>query len=97
MLFAAIASFCDGGALELFCETDGRLYRTTTVPLDRGDVLVFRGDTVHAGAASDEGHNGRLHVYLDNPHVQRQHNRTHVDVPELVEVSSPSKRTRTLK
>jgi hypothetical protein len=44
--------------------------------LDRGDVIVFRGDLVHAGAEAPAGHWGRLHVYLDSLEVKHT-NKTH--------------------
>lgn len=47
------------------------------VALDAGDVFVFDGDVVHAGAAYDEA-NTRIHMYLDLPGVQRPHNMTYL-------------------
>jgi hypothetical protein len=47
----------------------------TEVILQRGDVLVFRGDLIHAGAAY-QTNNTRIHVFLDSPVVERQKNRT---------------------
>ena len=38
------------------------------VQLEAGDILLFDGDVVHAGAAYAEK-NTRLHVYLDLPGV----------------------------
>lgn len=45
------------------------------VCLEPGDVLVFRGDVVHAGAAYDSD-NVRLHAYLDSNMVERRGNST---------------------
>jgi len=42
--------------------------------LDKGDMLIFRGDLIHAGSAYDE-ENIRLHVYLDSPVVSHVANR----------------------
>jgi len=42
--------------------------------LNKGDMLVFRGDLIHAGSAYDE-ENIRIHVYLDSPIVSHMHNR----------------------
>lgn len=42
-----------------------------TVILNRGDLLVFRGDLVHAGAAFGQ-RNVRIHAYLDVPGVDRE-------------------------
>jgi hypothetical protein len=44
------------------------------VSMDAGDILIFRADTVHAGSAYQR-ENVRIHVYLDNPMIQRIHNR----------------------
>jgi len=47
------------------------------VRLEVGDILVFDGDVVHAGAAYAEA-NTRLHAYLDIVGVERPHNETYV-------------------
>lgn len=48
---------------------------TRTHELSRGDILVFRGDVLHAGAAYEK-ENTRVHTYLDVPNVKRARNRT---------------------
>ena len=48
-----------------------------TVNLDPGDVLVFRGDLVHAGAAYKK-ENVRVHCFLDSDRVLRDPNRTYL-------------------
>jgi hypothetical protein len=48
-----------------------------TVELDAGDLIVFRGDLIHAGSAYTQ-HNLRIHTYLDHPTVPRPPNRTWV-------------------
>lgn len=50
-------------------------FEAFVVHLDPGDVLVFRGDLIHAGAEY-ESHNCRIHAYLDTPCVSRKGNRT---------------------
>ena len=45
------------------------------VPLEPGDVLVFEGDVVHAGAQY-ASLNTRVHAYLDAPGVERKVNHT---------------------
>lgn len=45
--------------------------------LEPGDIVVFRGDLVHAGASYQE-ENIRVHVYLDHDAVPRTRNRTWV-------------------
>lgn len=48
-----------------------------TLDLEPGDLVIFRGDLVHAGSAYDR-RNIRLHAYLDSPAVPRVANRTWV-------------------
>jgi hypothetical protein len=48
-----------------------------TLILNMGDVVIFRGDLVHAGS-SYAATNTRIHVYLDHPTVPRMRNRTWV-------------------
>src|SRR3546814_55999 len=55
-----IASFTDHGKLELFREVNYATLRETTITLNADDVLVMRGDTIHASAASERGHFGRI-------------------------------------
>lgn len=45
--------------------------------LDVGDILVFRGDLIHAGSSYSKD-NYRLHSYLDSLFVKRTPNRTWV-------------------
>ena len=46
------------------------------VNLDKGDVLIFRGDLIHAGAAYTR-RNVRLHTFIDSTHISRQSNATY--------------------
>lgn len=46
-----------------------------TVSLGAGDILVFRGDLVHAGSGYEKD-NYRLHAYMDSEYVYRTPNRT---------------------
>jgi hypothetical protein len=65
-----------------------RVYRET-VELDAGDVIVFRGDLIHAGSAYSS-HNLRLHAYIDHPSVPRPPNKTWVigrHAPELLQTA----------
>jgi len=48
---------------------------STKVLLNKGDILVFRADCIHAGADFDKD-NIRLHCYLDSTYVPRTPNRT---------------------
>lgn len=52
--------------------TDG-----TRLVLDRNDVLIFRGDLVHAGDAYTT-FNARIHVFADAIHVNRRRNETYL-------------------
>lgn len=49
----------------------------TILYLNKGDILLFRGDLIHAGSDYDID-NIRLHLYLDNNLVPRLPNRTFV-------------------
>ena len=55
------------------------------VHLERGDVLIFDGDLVHAGAAYEKS-NVRVHVYLYASGVPKPNGNTY-KVPEFVPVS----------
>lgn len=60
-------------------EKDGDKISPLTVIMQPGDVCVFRGDLVHAGADYDT-ENTRMHLYMDSPAVKRDKNRTcHID------------------
>ena len=48
----------------------------TTISLKRGQILVFRGDLVHAGSSYDHD-NCRIHVFMDSDMVPRYPNRTY--------------------
>lgn len=43
-----------------------------------GDLLIFRGDLVHAGAEYPDRENVRLHCFVDHKDVDRRNNRTHL-------------------
>lgn len=45
--------------------------------MERGDVLIFSGDTVHAGAAYEKT-NVRIHMYMDSNDVRRTKNTTYL-------------------
>ena len=47
------------------------------VQLEMGDIVLFDGDVVHAGAAYAEA-NTRLHVYLDVHGVEHESNGTFI-------------------
>jgi hypothetical protein len=64
------------GAIRCFdAPRDGRVFRHKRVILQPGDLLVFRGDLVHGGAAFDK-FNIRLHTFLDVRGVLRNENDT---------------------
>ena len=54
---------------------EDRLPEKKCIHLTRGDVLIFRGDLIHAGAAY-EIENVRLHCYLDPTGTNRGSNQT---------------------
>jgi hypothetical protein len=45
------------------------------IHLNSGDMVIFRGDFVHAGSGYTQD-NFRIHYYLDSPTVPREKNRT---------------------
>lgn len=49
--------------------------------MNRGDLLCFDGDDVHAGAAYERA-NTRLHMYIDVSNVNRPKNRTWLITPD---------------
>lgn len=48
-----------------------RVCKPMQIRLEAGDMLIFRGDLVHAGAAVGEMENVRIHAYLDVEGVVR--------------------------
>ncbi len=48
-----------------------RKYKPMQIRLRAGDILLFRGDLVHAGAAVGLVENVRFHVYLDVDGIER--------------------------
>ena len=64
------------GAIRCFDPpADERLFYPKVLLLQPGDMLIFRGDLVHAGAAFDK-FNVRIHAYLDVKGVVRNANDT---------------------
>jgi len=49
--------------------------KRTRIKLNIGEILIFRGDLVHAGSSYDKD-NYRVHVFLDSEKVDRKENRT---------------------
>ncbi len=45
--------------------------------LQKGDILIFKGDVVHAGGAYSR-ENVRIHVYLDSIQHRRTRNKTYI-------------------
>ena len=68
--------------------------------LTPGDIVVFRGDLVHAGSEYEQ-ENFRVHYYLDSPLVPREKNRTWLIAkqasPELQQAILPLASSRTEK
>jgi hypothetical protein len=64
--------------------------KRTTVKLDKGDILVFRADFVHAGSGYED-ENVRLHCFLDSDKIFRHHGDTfrmdkaHPSIANLIE------------
>ena len=56
------------------------------VELNAGDVLLFDGDVLHAGALYEKD-NLRLHVYLDVPALKHEPNASHFPVCDEIDFS----------
>jgi hypothetical protein len=56
---------------------DSELIDKTIIKLDKGDILIFRADLIHAGSAYNI-ENIRLHAFLDNPKIKRKKNSTNI-------------------
>ena len=77
------------------CDNNSQKYRWDRIDLDVGDVVVFRGDLVHAGSAY-RNENVRLHCFLDHPCVKREKNTTFfMDGDERIYPRYQSKRLKT--
>lgn len=74
---AILCTLMDNTTLNVWLDGKEELAR-----LNKGDILVFRGDFIHAGSAY-ENENVRMHCYLDSPLVPRIPNRTHI-INELI-------------
>lgn len=60
-----------------FIISDDKQSRTRTIHIDKGDVLIFRGDVLHAGAEY-YSENVRLHAYIDSVKYKRKKNKTYI-------------------
>ena len=59
-------------------QDDTRLYiLAEQINLNKGDILVFDEDLIHAGA-DYSCENTRIHMYLDSKCVKREHNNTYL-------------------
>lgn len=56
---------------ETFFATPSKMYQMAP-----GDIVIFEGDTVHAGSAYDAS-NTRMHIYIDTASCPRKHNKTY--------------------
>lgn len=72
--FGCLVAIQDATTLDVFLGVNHEV--RTRVCLSQGDVLLFRGDLIHAGSAYPL-RNARLHVYFDHVDVVRTENRVH--------------------
>ena len=49
----------------------GSPIKSNKILLNKGDILIFRSDIIHAGSEYDK-ENIRLHCYLDSPYLDRE-------------------------
>jgi hypothetical protein len=75
MPLACLVALTDGTVFDVWpyaiCFDKSRTYKPMQIRLNAGDVLIFRGDLVHAGAAVGEVENVRIHAYLDADGIKR--------------------------
>lgn len=74
---AVLYALMDGTTLNVWLDGKEQIAK-----LNKGDILIFRGDFTHAGSAYEE-ENVRMHCYLDSSYVPRTPNRTHI-IEELI-------------
>lgn len=76
MPLACVVALMDGTVFDVWpgaIRFDSRIKRRhLQLTLNAGDVLIFRGDLVHAGAAFPMTANARIHVYLDPVGLRRK-------------------------
>ncbi len=72
---ACLVALMDGTVLDVWPGAirfdKSRSYKPMQLKLNKGDVLIFRGDLVHAGAACGDVANVRIHAYLDVEGIER--------------------------
>jgi len=68
---AGVLAALEDGTRFVFKERAGS--EPETVPLQRGDILIFDFDVIHAGAGYD-AENTRVHIYLDGDGSNRERN-----------------------
>jgi hypothetical protein len=75
MPLSCLVALTDGTLLDVWPYAvrfdKSRTYKPMQIRLCAGDVLIFRGDLVHAGAAYGEEANVRIHAYLDVVGIER--------------------------
>jgi hypothetical protein len=77
MPLACLVALSDGTVFDVWPGAirfdSSRKFKPMQIRLRAGDVLIFRGDLVHAGAAllAGDAENVRIHAYLDAEGVAR--------------------------
>ncbi len=87
MPLASLSALMDGTLLDVWPGAirfdASRSYKPLQIKLNKGDVLIFRGDLVHAGASVGAVENVRIHAYLDVEGVVRpKHKEGDMEVEE---------------
>lgn len=75
-----VIALMDDTYFDVWPESIGFLNKKTKInpkrlKINKEDVVIFRGDLVHAGASFEE-YNIRIHTYLDHPKIKRKQNST---------------------
>lgn len=86
-LLASLSALMDGMLFDVWPGAirfdASRSYKPMKIKLNKGDVLIFRGDLVHAGASVGVVENVRIHAYLDVEGVVRpKHKEGDMEVEE---------------
>ena len=68
-LLGVIVALEEGSRLMVWCQ---KQKREVSVELSPGEVLIFEGDVIHAGAEYRTQCNTRIHLYLDRSSLERK-------------------------
>jgi hypothetical protein len=70
--FSMILATSDGALLPVWNDKE-HMEQVEVFRLDKGDLIFFRSDVLHAGAPYEGGHRYRIHAYMDSQAVAHEH------------------------